>query len=85
MKPMKRKKPPTFSDQLRRIIAECGLSRYEIARRSGVDKAALSRFAHGERGLTTETLDRLAEALGLELVAKRRPTRKAKKCKPKGG
>ncbi len=75
MEPTKREK---LSDQLRRILAESGLSRYEIAKRSGVDEAALSRFASGQRGLTTETLDRLGEALGLELKVKR-PDRKRKK------
>ncbi len=65
----------SISEQLRQILADCGLSQYEIAKRSGVDKGALSRFAHGQSGLTTETLDRLAEVLGLELVA-RKPTSK---------
>lgn len=73
---MKNKKRETFSEQLRRMMVESGLSQYEIARRSGVDKAALSRFTHGQSGLTTGTLDRLAEALGLELVARRRPKSK---------
>lgn len=66
---MKPKKPQTLSDQLRRIIADCGMSRYEIAKRSGVPEAALSRFFNGKTGLTTDTLDRLAPALGLHLVA----------------
>jgi transcriptional regulator with XRE-family HTH domain len=78
MKPMKKKKHETFTEQLRRLLAESGLSRYEIGRRSGVDEAALSRFANGQRGLTTESLDRLCDALGLELVA-RRPKRRTKK------
>lgn len=68
---MKPKKIKTLSDQLRQIIADSGLSRYEISKRSGVDEAALSRFANGKRGLTTETLDRLGPVLGLELSAGR--------------
>jgi len=75
---MKQNSPERLSDQLRRIIAESGLSRYELARRSGVEQSALSRFVNGQRGLTTESLDRLAEALGLELTVKR-PARKRKK------
>jgi len=75
MKTMKRKQSQPVTDQLRRIIAECGLSRYEIAKRSGVSEAALSLFVNGQRGLSTNTLDRLADVLRLELVARR----------PKGG
>ena len=67
---MKQNSPQSLSDQLRRIIAESGLSRYELARRSGVEQSALSRFVNGQRGLTTESLDRLARTLGLELTAK---------------
>jgi transcriptional regulator with XRE-family HTH domain len=75
MKRMRPKGPKTFSDQLRHILNKCGLSRYEIAKRSGVDEAALSRFVNGRRGLTTDTLDRLAEVLDLELVSRRRRKR----------
>jgi plasmid maintenance system antidote protein VapI len=75
---MKPKKPQTLSEQLRQIIADCGMSRYEIAKRSGVPEAALSRFFNRKTGLTTETLDRLAPALGLQLRATR-PARKRKK------
>jgi transcriptional regulator with XRE-family HTH domain len=82
---MKPKKPRTLSDQLRQIIADCGMSRYEIAKRSGVPEAALSRFFNKKTGLSTDTLDRLAPALGLELVARRPAKRRAKKSKPKGG
>jgi len=70
MKTMRPKQPQPVTNKLKRIIAECGLSRYEIARRSGVSEAALSRFVNGQRGLSTDTLDRLARTLGLELVAR---------------
>jgi transcriptional regulator with XRE-family HTH domain len=76
MAPMREKERQTFSNQLRQIMANSGLSRYEIAKRSGVDEAALSRFASGERGLTTDTLDRLTQALGLELRQVRKPRAK---------
>ena len=69
---MNGKKPETLSDQLRRIIADCGMSRYQISKQSGVPEAALSRFVNRKTGLTTDTLDRLAPTLGLELTVKRR-------------
>ena len=75
---MKEPTPHTLSEQLRQIIRTCGMSRYQIAKRSGVSEAALSRFAAGTRGLTTDSLDRLAEVLGLDLAPKR-PKRKGTK------
>lgn len=68
MSKSKSKSTAPVSDALRRIIKECGMSRYEIAQRSGVEQAALSRFVSGERGLWTITLDRLFPVLGLKIV-----------------
>ena len=78
MVPMKRKEREKLSHQLRRIMAESGLSRYEIARRTGVQESALSRFFNGQRGLTTETLDKLGECLGLRIVADKLPKQKGR-------
>ncbi|GMV98172.1 MAG: hypothetical protein AMXMBFR83_25240 [Phycisphaerae bacterium] len=55
------------SGPLRQAIAESGLSVNAIATRAGVQQAALSRFVRRERGLTLETVDRLAAYLGLKL------------------
>jgi transcriptional regulator with XRE-family HTH domain len=59
---------PTVSEQLRRIIDGCGLTRYEIAKRTGVEQSQLSRFMAGERGLSTATLDALGKLLDLEII-----------------
>lgn len=67
-----------LSDQLRRIIRECGLSRYELCKRADVDEGGLSRFMSG-LDVTTRTIDALAKELGLELVAKRKPRAKGRK------
>jgi transcriptional regulator with XRE-family HTH domain len=61
------------SDQLRRIVDDCGLSRYEISKRTGIDEGALSRFMSGERGLSMKALDRLGECLGLTVNMRRKP------------
>lgn len=58
------------SDQLRRIIA-AQPSCYDLAARAGVSRSTLTRFLKGERGLTTDTLDRLAGVLKLRIVAGR--------------
>ena len=46
------------------MIDGCGLSRYEIAKRCGVSESVLSRFMRRERGITLDTLDRIAALLG---------------------
>jgi transcriptional regulator with XRE-family HTH domain len=57
----------SLSDQLRRAVRYSGHSQYQIAKEAGIDKAALSRFMAGQRGLTTPSLDRLTEYLGMQL------------------
>jgi transcriptional regulator with XRE-family HTH domain len=57
-----------ISTAVRRAIERSGLSRYEICKATGIDKAGLSRFMTGERGLTTASLDKLAPLLGLRIV-----------------
>lgn len=57
----------TISEQVRKAIEKSGLSHYEVCKRAGVDQAAMSRFMAGKRGLSLSTVDRLAEALDLEL------------------
>ena len=63
----RRKKTTTLSEQLRDRIATSRLSPYELARASGVDRSVLSRFLSGQRSLTLETVDKLAEVLKLRL------------------
>ena len=56
-----------LSDQIREVILSCGLSRYRIALQAKVPESSLSRFLAGEHGLTTDTLDRIAELLRIEI------------------
>ena len=65
-----------FSDEVRRAVEDCGLSRYRICRELGIAESTLSRFMSGERGLTMKCLDSLAELLDLHVVAGNRPGRK---------
>jgi len=63
----KRTNPFDLADQLRRAIRESGLSPYRVATDAGVDRAVLSRFLRGERGLNLDTASRICELLGLML------------------
>jgi transcriptional regulator with XRE-family HTH domain len=59
----------TLSAMLRRAIQECGLTRYEISCRTGVDQAALSRFLGGG-DLMLATADKLLDVLDIEVKTK---------------
>ncbi len=65
----------TFTEQLRRVVSDCGETRYSLAKRTGIAQSTLTRFANGNRGLSMEAIDRLFDALELEV----RPRRKARK------
>jgi len=82
------KQPTKPSDALRHAIEAGELSRYRICKMTGIDPATLSRFYHGQQGLSLETFDKVAVTLGLELrpVKPARAKRKAGKAsKPKPG
>jgi hypothetical protein len=65
------------SDVLREVIRDRGLTAYRVAKMAGVAIPSVHRFLRHERGITAETFDALAVALGLRLVevgtTRRRP------------
>ena len=67
------KRSKKVSDQIRNAIETSGVSRYKIAQHTGIDNATLSRFMGGTGGMTVETLDKLAEYLGLRIVFDGKP------------
>jgi transcriptional regulator with XRE-family HTH domain len=58
----------SISDGIRLAIQRSGASNYTLARVSGIDQAALSRFANGKGLLSLDSIDKLANVLGLELI-----------------
>jgi len=62
----------TFSEQLQEAIRSSGTSRYAIARQTGLSQALLCRFLQGTRGLSLESIDKLMNALGLEIRPRER-------------
>jgi transcriptional regulator with XRE-family HTH domain len=64
----KKQKQLSFSDELRQAVERSGLSRYAIGAATGLDEGSLSKFMAGERGLRMESIDKLAELLGLHIV-----------------
>lgn len=66
-------------DTLRRAVEMSDESRYRIAQGSGVSAGQLSRLVSGERGLSIESAEKLADYLGLEInIRPKRRTRKVK-------
>ena len=65
-----------LSDQVRQAIQASGLSRYRISKQLGVAESTISRFMSGKGGLSMDNLDALAELLGLNVVAGKRPNEK---------
>ncbi len=60
------------SDELRKAIADSGLSLMALAELSGVDEGRLSRFLREERTLTLPAVDSLCQVLRLQLTRKSR-------------
>lgn len=68
----KKKQRLSLSDELRQAIERSGVSRYSIWQQTGIDQGSLSKFMDGERGLGMESIDKLADLLGLHIAAKSR-------------
>lgn len=62
-------------DQIRSLIRENNMTRYRIARSTGISQAQLCLFMQGKRGLSIEALGRLANCLDLEILVRPRSGR----------
>jgi len=60
-----------LSEQLRIVIKNSGISRYEISKRTGVSQAALSKFILGHRGMSMKAMDAVGLLLGLSISTKK--------------
>ena len=70
------KRSQLITDQLRKAIDDSGLTRYEIAKKSGIDESALAKFYNGHRGLSMDALNALGEFLQLKITLGRKPNKK---------
>ena len=57
-------------DGIRAAITASDQSRYRIAKDTGISQAQLSRLMSGERGLSIEALELLADYLGVEIIVR---------------
>lgn len=64
----RKQKQTTVQQQLIQFILDSELNQNELSRRTGIPHSNLSSFVHGKRGLSLEAVNRMCEALGLQLV-----------------
>jgi len=70
-----------FSRQLRSAIQNAEMSVYALCQVTGIDKAVMSRFMNGKRGLSLASIDRICDVLGLRLVSTNEAARRGKNAK----
>ncbi len=75
---MVKKRSSQLTDQLRQAIDASGLTRYRIAKETGISESALAQFYNGHRGLSMESLNALGEFLQLTIKSSRKPDKKGK-------
>jgi len=75
---MAKKRSNLLTDQLRQAIDDSGLTRYRIAKETGISESALAQFYNGRRGLSMEALNTLGEFLQLRITLGRKPETKGK-------
>jgi transcriptional regulator with XRE-family HTH domain len=62
----------SIAARLRQAVLVSGMSRYELSRQADVSQSVLSRFVRGAGGLSVDNLERVAAALGLQIVLQKR-------------
>src|SRR5262245_12490323 len=60
--------------QIARAIKQSGKTRYRLSLETGIDQGQLSKLMKGQAGLSTANLEKIADALNLEITL--RPKRK---------
>ena len=61
-----------FSDQLRRAVRESEATRYALSKTTGISQAVLCRFVAGTAGMSLDSIDKLVDALNLEIRPRKR-------------
>jgi len=64
---------------VRKAIEASDKTRYRLSKETGIDQAQLSRFFNHKEGLSMVNLERLTEALDLEIIVRPRRISKGKK------
>ena len=73
-----KKRTKLLTDQLRGAIDDSGLTRYRIAKETGISESALAQFYNGHRGLSMEAMNALGQFLQLTIILGRKPDSRGK-------
>jgi hypothetical protein len=66
-----------LTEKTKQIIQASKVSYYRLSRKSGVDHGSLSNFISGKRGLGTDRIEKVLNALGYDIeIVKRECGRK---------
>jgi transcriptional regulator with XRE-family HTH domain len=58
-----------FSDQLRQIVRESGLSEYRISKEIKIPPETLNRFQNNQRGLKVDIIDKLCDFFNVRMTS----------------
>ena len=58
----------SFADNLKRLLAEKGVSQSELSRRTGINRPMISEYTHGRYEPKTDNLFKIAKALGVGIT-----------------
>lgn len=61
-----------FTEQIREAVRQSGRTNYDVAKVMNVAPSTLWRFVQGQTGMSTDKLDKLAEALDLHVTVGRK-------------
>lgn len=61
--------PPIY-EEIRQTIMASDKSRYRLWQETGISQGQLCEFMAGTKGLSVETLEKLADCLDLEIIAR---------------
>ncbi|MCL2646822.1 MAG: helix-turn-helix transcriptional regulator [Phycisphaerales bacterium] len=65
-------------DKIRKAINASDKTRYRLWKETGITQSQLSRLRSNEAGVSVDNLERLADALGLEIVVQPTKTKISK-------
>jgi plasmid maintenance system antidote protein VapI len=75
---MTAKQQKRLTDQLRHIVENCGQTRYQVSKATGISEPTLARLVSGERFLSPDALDVLGKYFGLRIVTDKPKTKKGR-------
>lgn len=63
-------KTGSFQRVVQKAINDCGRTRAELSRQSGVSESMLCRFMKGETDISLRLLEKLSPLIGIDIVQK---------------